>query len=455
MLLHREMAAGWNYHCFSDRTPTVDIVTTHRNTDFDALASTIAGSLIYPGALPVLPNIVNPNVKAFLSIHKDLFDVRRAVDIPLEQVKRLIVVDINRWSRLEGMKALKAREDLEIYLWDHHPAEDGDIEASWECQEPMGATITLMVRELRDSHIPITPIQATLFLIGLYEDTGNLTFPACRAEDAYAAAFLLEKEADLAVVNRFLRPAYGEKQKSILFEMLQRARRKRINGHAVCFGRVVLDGHVDSLALVVRMYREILNVDAAFGIFENPAKNTCMIIGRSISDGIHVGSIMRGLGGGGHPGAGSAMLKSVNPETVEEMIREFIAGNQQASVQISDLMSFPVITVASDMPTYKVAELFHEKGCTGFPVVEDDRLVGIISRRDLRKLKRDNQLKAPVRAYMSRNVLTISPGQSPMGAARLMVKHDIGRLPVVDGDRIIGIVTRSDAMTYFYDLLPE
>jgi len=433
----------------------VEIVTTHRNTDFDALASTIAGSLIYPGALPVLPNIVNPNVKAFLSIHKDLFDVHRAVDIPLDQVKRLIVVDINKWSRLEGMEPLKSRKDLEVLLWDHHPAETNDIQASWICQEPMGATITLMIRELRDGHIPITPIQATLFLIGLYEDTGNLTFPACRAEDAYAAAFLLEKEADLSVVNRFLRPAYGERQKSILFEMLQRAERTRVNGHAVCFGRVILDDHVDSLALVVRMYREILNVDAAFGIFENPSKNTCMVIGRSTSDGIHVGSIMRTLGGGGHPGAGSAMLRSVNPDTVEEMIRALIAGNQQASVQISDLMSFPVFTVTSDMPTRQVAELFREKGCTGFPVVENDRLVGIISRRDLRKLKKDSQLKAPVRAFMSRDVMTISPGRSPMDAARLMVKHDIGRLPVVDGDRIIGIVTRSDAMTFFYDLLPE
>jgi len=42
-----------------------------------------------------------------------------------------------------------------------------------------------------------------------------------------------------------------------------------------------------------------------------------------------------------------------------------------------------------------------------------------------------------------------------MQVARLMVKHDIGRLPVVENGRIIGIVTRSDAMAYFYDLLPD
>jgi len=50
----------------------MQIVTTHKNTDFDALASVIAATLIYPGTVPILPRSLNPNVKAFLSIHKDL-----------------------------------------------------------------------------------------------------------------------------------------------------------------------------------------------------------------------------------------------------------------------------------------------------------------------------------------------------------------------------------------------
>jgi len=432
----------------------MQVVTTHKNTDFDALASTIAATILYPEAIPVLPRQVNPNVKGFLSIHKDILKTSLFDDVFLEDVKRLIVVDINKWSRLGRIGRLKKNKNLEVFLWDHH-CDDGDINPTWKCQEPVGANITLMVRRLKQEKKILSPIQSTLFLAGLYEDTGNLTFPSSTAEDAYAAAYLLERKADLNIISSFLRPAYGEKQKNVLFEMLQSAKRDKVNGYSVSFNKLNLKNYVDNLAVVVHMYREILNVDAAFGIFVDEERNQCMIIGRSNADGFDIGTIMRSMGGGGHPAAGSALLESVNPDTVEDMIRELIQGNQQASVQISDLMSFPVVAVSPNTRMKKVASMLKAKGCTGFPVVEDGRLVGMISRRDFKRVKKESQLKAPVKAFMKTNVKTIAPGKSPTEAARLMVKYDIGRLPVVEDEKIIGILTRSDAMLYFYDLLPD
>jgi nanoRNase/pAp phosphatase (c-di-AMP/oligoRNAs hydrolase)/CBS domain-containing protein len=432
----------------------MQIVTTHKNTDFDALASVIAASILYPGSRPVLPRNLNPNVKAFLSIHKDLFQISDAEDINLQEVTRLVVVDVNNWERLDRMESLKDRQDLEIFLWDHH-FKGGNISASFKCQEAVGATVTLLARQLKLEGKLLTPIQATLMLAGIYEDTGNMTFPSTTAEDAHAAAYLLERRADLNIISTFLKPAYGEKHKNILFKMLQTSRRSKINGHSISINKIDIEGYVDSLAVVVRMYMEIINVEVAFGIFSDPGRKRCMVIGRSNVDGFDVGSIMRSMGGGGHPNAGSALLKSVNAEAVEDWIVELIKGNQQASVQISDLMSFPVVTVSDATSMKEVAEILKDKGCTGVPVVNDDKLVGMVSRRDFRRIKRESQLNAPVKAFMTTNILAIEPGKSPMQAARLMVKHDIGRLPVVENDRIIGIITRSDAMLYFYDLLPD
>ena len=430
------------------------IVTTHKNTDFDALASTIAATVLYPDAVPILPKSVNANVKAFLSIHKDIFSFKNSDEIDLSQVKRLVVVDVNRWDRLDGLAPLKQRNDLEIIVWDHH-AIQGDIHAKQLYQEEMGANITLMVRQLQKEKKQLTPVQSTLFLAGLYEDTGNLRFDSTRAEDAYAAAYLLEHHADLNVIGSFLRQPYGEKQKDILFEMLKSAERTSVNGHKVSFNHTKIRGHVGSLSLVVQMYREIVNVDAAFGIFADKKSSKCIVIGRSSAEGPNVGEIMRDMGGGGHPGAGSVMLKSATPQAVEQKIRELIQGNQQASVQISDIMSFPVFSVSSDTRMKEVAIMLREKGCTGVPVVDEGQVVGIISRRDFRRIRKESGLKAPARAFMTPHVKTVEPGRSPLQAAKLMVKHDIGRLPVVAEDgQMIGIVTRSDTMAYFYDMLP-
>lgn len=431
------------------------VITTHRNADFDALASVVAAGLLYPDAVPVLPKQINPNVKAFLSIHKDIFDLPRRDEVDLDQVRRIIVVDANSWERLDRFEELRKKAGVELIVWDHH-ADCGEMTPGAGCIHETGAATTLIVQELDRQRKLLTPMQATLLLAGLYEDTGNLSFSSTRAEDAHAAGFLLDRKADLTIVNKFLRPAYGEKQKEVLFDMLKAAQRQKINGYSLSFSRLSVKGHVANLAIVVAMYRDIVNVDAAFGIFESGEGKRCMVIGRSGVEGLDIGAIMRSLGGGGHPGAGSAQLKEVRTEVVETMIGDLIEGNQQASVQISDLMSFPVHTVNAKTPMSEVARILRQKGCTGLPVVdEDDHLVGVISRRDFRKIKKEDRLKAPVKAFMSTKIRTIAPGLSPIHAARIMVRHDVGRLPVVAEGKLIGIITRSDTMLYFYDLLPD
>lgn len=433
----------------------MQIVTTHKNTDFDALASTICATVLYPGAFAVLPRSLNPNVKAFLSIHKNLFNMLSPNEIDFGKVDRVVVVDVDKWSRLDGMDSLKNGSGREIIVWDHHmDSGNGEdrIAGDRVFRESMGATITLMLRKIREKQKKLTPMQATLFLTGIYEDTGNLMFPSTKPEDAHAAAWLLEHKADLNIVGTFLRPAYGEKQKNALYEMLKTSEARMINGYNVSINTLPIRGHVPNLSVVLNMYREILGVDAAFGIFRG--KGQCIVIGRSDIDELDVGAIMRTIGGGGHPGAGSAMIKSVDPETIEKKIVEHIEGNQ-ASVQIADIMSFPVSTVTSDMKMEQAAIMLRDKGCTGFPVLENGKIVGVISRRDFKKIRKEKTgMKAPVKAFMTRNVKVIEPGKSPLHAARQMVKHDIGRLPVVENGDVIGIITRSDAMTYFYDLMP-
>ncbi len=431
------------------------IITTHKGTDFDGLASLAAAALIYPDARPVLPTSVNGNLKAFLAIHKDLFNFSAPGDIDPDEVTTLIVVDTHSWDRLDQrLLALSKREDLNIIVWDHHIK--GDMDAGEVHVEETGAAVTLLVREIKKQRKLITPIQATLFLTGLYEDTGSLSFPSTLAEDAYAAGFLLDRKADLNILSTFLKPAYGKKQKDILFDMVKAADRSEFNGFTMSISALEIEGRVQNLAMVLQMYREIVNVDVAFGIFKDAERDKTMVIGRSSVDEVNIGFMMRSLGGGGHPGAGSALLKGVRPETVREMILELMQGNQYSSVMLSDIMSYPVVTVNQDTKIEEVAGLLRDMGCTGMPVVDDnDNMVGVISRRDFKRVKKEKQMQSPVKSIMSRNLVSISHDKSAIEAARLMIRHDIGRIPVMKEGKIIGIITRSDAMMYFYDLLPD
>jgi tRNA nucleotidyltransferase (CCA-adding enzyme) len=431
----------------------LQIITAHKNIDFDALASMVAASVLYPGATLVLPTTVNQNVRSFLSIHKDIFNFASPKDVELDAIYRLVVVDANRWSRLEGMNSLMKRDDIEVHIWDHHP-ERGDITPTWSCQEEVGSATTLLVDTIKERSIDFSPICSTLFLAGIYEDTGHLTFPSTTARDLRTAAFLLERHADLKIIQTILRPTYGPQQKEVLFKMLSDGKRMKLNGYRMSVSKMDIEGHTPGLAEVVSMYRNIVNVDVAFGIFRDIRTERCMVIGRSGIDSFDVGAVMRILGGGGHAGAGSAIVKSATPEGIEVWLSEAIQDYRQLPVQISDLMSFPVESVSPDTPMKEVVSFLNEKGYSGMPVIEDEILVGIISRRDLHRVK-SRQWDSPVKAFMSRNVITVTPKHSVAEAMRILIKHDIGRLPVVHENHVIGIISRSDAMIYYYDLIPE
>jgi CBS domain-containing protein len=164
---------------------------------------------------------------------------------------------------------------------------------------------------------------------------------------------------------------------------------------------------------------------------------------------------MRSLGGGGHPAAGSALIKAASPQGIETHIVDLIKGNQQSSVQLADLISYPVLTVDANMPMQEVQKFLEENECTGVPVVNGEQMVGVISIRDFRKIRKKAHMQSPVKAFMSTDIISIAPDKSPMEAARIMIRHDIGRMPVLEKDKLIGIISRSDVMTYFYDLLPD
>jgi CBS domain-containing protein len=119
---------------------------------------------------------------------------------------------------------------------------------------------------------------------------------------------------------------------------------------------------------------------------------------------------------------------------------------------VSDYMTRDV-TVASPTDTIqKIYTMIMESGFSAFPVVKKKRIAGLISRRDLIRTRRMQSVIAShahttIEEVMSKDVVTIGPDETVSSAAELLVKHDVSRLPVIDGDRIVGIVDRHDILT--------
>src|SRR5690606_25998032 len=116
----------------------------------------------------------------------------------LTRVSELIVVDTNDSRRIGRFHELVGK--VPVTLYDHHPSFDEEISAAHGVQEQVGATASLLTRHLRASNITISPQIATLALLGIHEDTGNLTFDMTTPDDYRAAADLMACGASLRVV---------------------------------------------------------------------------------------------------------------------------------------------------------------------------------------------------------------------------------------------------------------
>src|SRR5690625_7818124 len=83
-------------------------------------------------------------------------------------------------------------------------------------------------------------------------------------------------------------------------------------------------------------------------------------------------------------------------------------------------------------------------GHSGFPVVAEEKLEGIVTRRDLEKANHHGLGHAPVKAYMTTNVYTVNPNTTEEEIEQLIIERNIGRIPVVENEKLLGIVSRTN-----------
>lgn len=428
----------------------MEIITTHVNTDLDGLASMVAAQKLYPGAELIFPGKLSRNVEDFLALHKDtLKNVRNIKDINIDKVTRLVMVDTKSPGRVSKLKELFGRPQVEVHIYDHHPRAEGDVCGKVEVVESVGAATTLLIERVRAKGLEITPLEATIMMLGIYEDTGCLVFTNTTPRDIRAAAFLLEQGANLAVVADFLGRPLTQDQKALLKKLLVTAEHHQINGAKVLIARSNVDEFVGGLALLTHKLSEIERTDAVFAVVE--MEDRVHLVGRCALKEVNCKEIIEQFGGGGHPAAASATIKGQTVDEVADRLLELINEMVRPHLTVQDIMSSPVKMVFPETTIEEAGKIMLRYGHTGLPVIKDGKLVGVISRRDVEKATHHGLGHAPVKGYMTASVITVHKDMNINDVQDLMIERDIGRLPVVEGDMVIGIVSRTDVLQTLHE----
>ncbi|MFA5621907.1 MAG: CBS domain-containing protein, partial [Thermovirgaceae bacterium] len=420
------------------------IITTHIGADFDSLASMVAAKKLYPGARACFSGSAGRNVREFLKRTPGRWEILTSSQVEMDKITMLIVVDARSPARIASFAGILDRPGLEVHVYDHHAAVQEEIEASFSLIEPVGATTTILVEKLLEREIPISPQEATLFAMGIFEDTGALTFGATTEKDFRAVLELKNLGADMTAIPAYIELSLDSSEKRILDKLIENARERYIHGAKVVLSSMTSSAYVEGLSLFVHRLRDYFDADVALAAVQ--MEKRVYVVARGREEVLNVADFLSPLGGGGHSQAAAVTLTGVTPQEVLADLEGRLEKSIQPLVTVGEVMTSPVMVISPEKSVEDAYRLMIRYGHSALPVALEGKVKGLITRKDLDRAKTHGLGAARVEDYMTEDPLTIGPGAAVAEAHRIMVSRNIGRLMVTKDDQLMGIVTRTDIL---------
>jgi tRNA nucleotidyltransferase (CCA-adding enzyme) len=427
----------------------MDVITTHINADFDCLGSMVAASKLFPDALLVFSGSQEKSMRDFfLKSTSYVLNFNRLKDIDLESVTRLIVVDCQHSTRIGRFTEILNKPGMEIHVYDHHPESSGDLKPTGGVIRECGSSTAILTLILAEKGLSVNPTEATLMMMGIYEDTGSLIFPSTTVDDYMAAAWLLKRGANLNTVADFITQELTAEQISLLNDLLKSLKTTDLKGVEVSIAHASVDHYIGDIAVLAHMMRDMENLQALFIVVGMGSR--VYIVARSRIPEVNVGDILRVFGGGGHATAASATIRELTVlqvlENLEKTLRERVNPRRLAR----DLMATPVKTIPSATTISEAEELLTRYNVNAMPVVEDGRMTGIISRNIVEKALYHGLGAFPISEYMHTEFEGVTPDTPISEVQDYIVGHDRRLMPVFEGDALVGVITRTNLLRYIY-----
>jgi tRNA nucleotidyltransferase (CCA-adding enzyme) len=417
------------------------LILTHEQADFDALASLLAARLLEPDSRAVLPHRVNRNVRDFLTLYGEELPLETMEDLPRDRVERVTLVDTQTMPTVRGVDG-----HTRIHVVDHHPLHKPLAPGWTSAIEMVGAATTLLVESLQALSNPLPVEASTGMLLGIYEDTGSLSYIGTTPRDVRAAAWLLEQNASLALTNEFLNRPLSTGQRELYDRLLESAEPLVIRGQQILLAHAKADAGVEEISTLAHKLRDLFEPDGLFVVVD--LGTHLQLVARSSTDSLDVAEIAARFGGGGHNRAAAALIRGRTLDEVRRELLEALPASITPPMQVAQIYSPRPQVVEAGSTIAAAAERMARYGYEGFPVVRGGNVVGLLTRRAVDRALAHGMQHAQVESVMEGGSVTVQLGDSVAHLQQLMVERGWGQIPVVsaEGDRVVGIVTRTDLL---------
>ncbi len=418
----------------------MNIILTHEQTDFDGIASLLGAYLLDENLVPVLPRRVNRNVRAFLTLYGVELPFVDPRDLTGEPVESVCLVDTQSLTSVKGMSPA-----TKVNVIDHHSRRP-DVPADWSIAlEKLGANTTIFVEAIQKRDLPLTPIQATLLLLGIYEDTGSLTYTRTTPRDIYAAGYLLEQAASMAIVADYVNLPLSLEQQEIYEFLSSQVESHVIHGHSILIAQADARETEAELSTLAHKLCDLLDPDALFLLLSTGGG--VQLIARSTDDHIDVSAVARLFNGGGHPRAAAALIRDEEIGDIYSKLLQALDIHVQPAITAGQIMSRGPQTLLPSTSVEEAEGLMVQYGYEGYPVVEEGQIVGLLTRRAVDRA-RTHKLNLTAKSLMEAGDVSVYPADPIEKIQNVMTDTGWGQIPVVDpqNGHIIGIVTRTDLL---------
>ncbi len=426
----------------------MDIIISHVNADFDAFASMVAAKRLYPGARLVFPGSQEKKVRDFIdSFHP--VEVTRLKDLDVSEVRRAVIVDTKSPRRLGQLGKLCADPSVTVHIYDHHPHRKGDIRGEVEVIEDVGSTATIFTEMFMEKGTAISPMEATLLCLGIYEETGNLMFPTTSERDLKAVAFLLKNGASLKIVSAYLKTELNREELELLNELVNTATELVLDGVRVKIAKASRGTYMGDAAHLAHRMMDMEDIDALVLLLRMDGK--VVMIGRSRVHELDISEVLEGFGGGGHPTAASATVGEEPLEILEEKVSEAVRSSVRPGKVAADAMTKPVITIEVGKTLKDAESKMTRYGVNVLPVLEEGRYIGLLSRETVEKAIFHGFKKSPVLDFTNTDAMTAEPDTPQREIEKMMIEHNQRFMPVLVDDEVVGAITRTDLLRSMYE----